>query len=351
VVPGVSVRVDPPVAIVPLDGGAADGAPPDGTTGATTVSVVLRAEAPAGIEGRLRLEVPAGWVADPAESPVRVDGQGGRAAVTFRVRPPAGLEPGRHPVRAVFETPNGDRYDRGYEIIDYRHIEPLLLFRKAESRFSAFPVTVAPGLRIGYIEGAGDDGAAALRRLGLGVEMLTPELIQTGDLSGFDVIVAGIRAYEVRLDLIASNDRLLSWVEAGGTFIVQYNKVEFSDGGFAPYTLTIGQGVRVTDEDSPVRLLEPSHPVLSTPNRLGPADFTGWVQERGLYFAEQWDERYSPLLEMNDPGEPPRRGIVLVATHGRGHYAYVALSLFRQLPEGVPGAYRLLANLVSLGAR
>jgi hypothetical protein len=295
------------------------------------------------------LEAPAGWQVEPAQVPVAFTKPGERTTVSFRVLPPARPGAGRHTVHAVFQSADA-RYDRGYTVIDYPHTPPRLLFRDAAVTFSAFPVAVAPGLRVGYIEGAGDDGPTALAQLGVNVELLDAADVTTGDLDRFDAIVAGIRAYEVRPDLIAANRRFVDWVAAGGTFIVQYNKQEFVEGGFAPGTVGMaGSADRVTDENAAVRLLQPDHPALASPNRIGPADFEGWVQERGLYFLSRWDETYTPLLEMNDTGEPPRRGSLLVAKHGQGTYVYVALSFFRQWPEGVPGAYRLLANLVSLG--
>jgi hypothetical protein len=250
----------------------------------------------------------------------------------------------------VFESSDGRRYDRGYVAIDYPHTRPRPLYRNAVTEVAAFTVAVAPGLTVGYIEGAGDDGALALRQLGADVTPLDAEVLARGDLSRFRAIVLGIRAYEVRPDLIAHNARLIEYARRGGTVIVQYNKYEYPEGRFAPYELTIARPHgRVTDEAAPVRLLEPAHPALSWPNRITEADFAGWVQERGLYFAGTWDDRYTPLLEMADPGEAPERGGLLVARVGEGWYAYTGLALFRQLPEGVPGAYRLLANLVSLG--
>jgi hypothetical protein len=220
------------------------------------------------------------------------------------------------------------------------------------TEFSVFPVAIAANLRIGYVEGAGDDGALALQELGAEVTPLDADALAHADLSAYDAIVLGIRAYETRPDLGASNARLLDYARDGGTVVVQYNKYEYVEGGFAPYELTMAQPHgRVTDETAPVRVLDGSHPVLTWPNRILPADFEGWVQERGLYFADTWDPRYTPLLEMADPGEKPQRGSLLVARVGEGWYTYTGLAFFRQLPEGVPGAYRLLANLVSMGRR
>ncbi|MGH7445440.1 MAG: LmbE family protein, partial [Longimicrobiales bacterium] len=209
-----------------------------------------------------------------------------------------------------------------------------------------------PDLTIGYIEGAGDDGALALHQLGARVVQLDSAALADGDLARYDAIVTGIRAYEVRNDLVRHNDRLLRYTRDGGTFIVQYNKYELVDGGYAPYPLTMSRPHgRVTDENAPVRLLEPRHPALSWPNRIDASDFEGWAHERGLYFAETWDDAYTPLLAMSDAGEAPLEGSLLIAPYGRGHYVYTGIAFFRQFPEAVPGAYRLFANLVSLGNR
>ena len=347
IVPAVNVLVDPQVAVAPV------GSPSSAEVAASpgiAMSVTLEAEGEP-VDGRLRITAPEGWQVDRAELPVRLERPGVQTTLQIRVTPPRNVTQGRYPVDVVFETPAGRRYSRGFTTIDYHHIRPHLLFRDARTTFSAFNIAVATGLHVGYVEGAGDDGAAALDRLGVDVEPVGSETLRSGDFARFDVIVAGIRAYEVREDLVAANPRLLDWVQKGGTFIVQYNKQEFERGNFAPWPVSIGGSDRVTDENSPVRLLDPSNPVLSSPNRIGPADFQGWVQERGLYFLSRFDDRYTPLLEMSDPGESPQRGILVVTKYGRGTYVYTALSLFRQLPEGVPGAYRLLANLVSLGAK
>jgi hypothetical protein len=206
-----------------------------------------------------------------------------------------------------------------------------------------------PRVRVGYVMGTGDDGFAALRQLGVDAELLTPQRVSTGDFAGFDAIVVGVRAYEVRPDLVAANQRLIDFARAGGTVIVQYQQYQFPRGNWAPYPLTINNPHdRVTDEEAPVTMLAPDSPVLSSPNRIGPADWEGWVQERGLYFLRSWDERYTPVLEMNDPGEPPLRGSLVIAPVGEGVYVYNALAFFRQFPTGVPGAYRLLMNLIAL---
>jgi LmbE family N-acetylglucosaminyl deacetylase len=343
VVPAISVQASPRVAVVPIGGMAAHGSP-----FLRQVSVALVSEAPGGIRGAVHLDLPPGWRAEPASQPVSFARAGDQATVNFAVTPPAELRAGRYAVNAVFEG-SSLSVRRGYAVIEYPHTQPRLLFRDAAVTFSAFPVAVAQGLRVGYIEGAGDAGAGALTQLGVNVELMDAAQVKSGDLTRYDVIVAGIRAYEMRPELVAANRRFLDWAAAGGTFIVQYHRADFAAAGLTPYPVT-SASERVTDETAEVRLLDPVHPLLARPNRLGPADFEGWVQERGLYFMSTWDAHYTPLLEMNDPGEAALRGSLLVAEHGRGKYVYVALSLFRQLPEGVPGAYRLLANLVSLSA-
>lgn len=351
VVPAVHVAVTPPFAVIPLGGAAAQNGSA-ATVNAREITVALTSAVESPLSGTLRIELPPGWTAEPASSEVQLQQRGVRRELRFRLLAPASIAPGEYPVRAIFESSDGRRYDRGHTVIDYPHTRPRPLYRSAETGVSVFPIAVAPGLRVGYVEGAGDDGALALRQLGVDVTPLDSETLARGDLSRYDAIVLGIRAYEVRQDLIAHNERLLEYARRGGTVVAQYNKYEYPEGGFAPYELTMARPHgRVTDENAPVRLLDPSHQALSWPNRITEADFTGWVQERGLYFADSWDERYTSMLEMADPGEQPERGSLLVARVGDGWYAYTGLALFRQLPEGVPGAYRLLANLVSLGGR
>jgi hypothetical protein len=226
------------------------------------------------------------------------------------------------------------------------------LYHAAASTVRAFDVRVPAGLRVAYVEGAGEEGPGILRQLGITPSVLTADSLAGADLSKYDVIVTGIRAYEVRRDLGAANPRLLEYVRQGGTMIVQYNKYELVEGHFTPFPITLANPHdRVTDEAAPMRILEPASPVFTTPNRIGEADWQGWVQERGLYFAHTWAPEYTPLLETNDPGEAPLRGGLLIAKVGRGTYVYTGLAFNRQLPEGVPGAWRLFANLLALGAK
>ena len=343
IVPPVSIALQPEVAIVRTT--AADREELD-------FSVLVGTDAERGISGRLRLEVPAGWRVIPSEIPITLEGAGERRRFEFSLRPPSNREPGRARVRAVFRDQDGIEYDRGYTVIDYPHIQPRPFYTTATSAVELFDVQVAEGLRVAYIPGAGDAIPEALAQLGVPVTIIDPADLATADLSPYQTVVLGIRAYEHQPELPRQNRRLLEFVEGGGTLIVQYNQYRFSGGGFAPYPLTIARPHdRVTDETAPVRLLDAEHPALSWPNRIGAADFEGWIQERGLYYAHEWDERYTPLLAMSDPGEDPLEGGLLVARYGKGTYVYTGIAFFRQLPAGVPGAYRFFANLVSLGGR
>src|SRR5207247_1327140 len=200
--------------------------------------------------------------------------------------------------------------------------------------------------RVGYVRGASDRVPEALQSVGVPLELLGPDTLARGDLSRYDAIVIGSRAYEVDAALVASNGRLLDYARTGGLVIVQYQQYPFVNGNFAPYRLSIARPHdRVTDETAPVTERDAAHRVFHVPNEIGPDDWAGWVQERGLYFAHDWDAAYTPLLETHDPGEPPLFGGLLVAAVGQGTYVYTGLSFFRQLPAGVPGAYRLFANL------
>jgi LmbE family N-acetylglucosaminyl deacetylase len=340
VVPRVHVAVDPPVRIVALG---------TVTARAFDVTVVLATGLPEDVPGRLILDLPAGWKAEPEGIDLELPGGGEEMRKQFRVTPPAQLAPGDARIIALFRANDGEAYDQGYRIIAHEHTRPRLLFEPARVAVSAFNVSLEPGLAVGYVPGAGDGAAQALEQLGANVTTLDGEALARADLGRFAAIVTGMRAYEVNRDFIANHARLLEYARNGGTVIVQYNKYELVEGSFAPYPLTMARPHgRVADENAPVRLLEPEHPLFTTPNRITEQDFAGWVQERGLYFAETWDARYRALLEMHDESEPPQRGSVLVADVGRGTWVYCALALFRQWPEGVPGAYRLLANLVSL---
>jgi len=341
VVPAVSLSTEPRLVVVPL----ARKAEP------LHVAIRLVAEEPGGVGGTLRLDAPAGWSVQPSE--VRVDFAQAKEqrTIEFTARPPADPDPARATLTAVFSDDRGRAFERGYHLVDYEHIRPRPLYRPATVDLQFVDVVAPLDLRIGYIAGPGDDIPNLLAQVGVVVETLDAVELATAPLEDFDVIVVGIRAYDGRPDLVTHNQRLLDYVRRGGTAIVQYNRYEYTVPGLAPYPLEIARPHdRVTDPDAEIRVLEPDHPVFNTPNRITSSDFEGWVQERGLYFLGSWDERYTPLLEMSDPGEAPNRGSMVVTRFGEGMYVYTGLALFRQLPAGVPGAYRLFANLLALGA-
>lgn len=306
--------------------------------------------APDTTRGTVGLEVPRGWsVSSP--QPFVLDAQEERAAFGFTVRPPAGAG-GAFSIRAVAHDDQGRDYSTGSFTVDYPHIRPVVYTRPADARVEIAPLTLPALARVGYVRGAADRVPEALASVGVPIELLGSKELEDGDLSRYDAIVIGSRAYETDSALVENNRRLLEYVRNGGLLIVQYQQYQFIRGAFAPYPLTIARPHdRVTDENAPVTPVSPDEAVLSTPNRITDADWQGWVQERGLYFAHTWDPAYAPQLSLHDPGEPPLEGGLLIAHPGRGTYVYTGLAFFRQLPAAVPGAYRLFANLLALGQR
>ncbi len=338
VAPPISVTVSPRVGIIPL-----------GVTRLPyPVRVDVRNNVKGAAQGTVRLRAPQGWSVSPPEVTFRFTHEGEIQTFAFSLRP-SRVEAGKvYRVQAVAQY-NGKEYTEGYQVIAYRELEPRHLYRPAEIELRGVDVTVAPGLRVGYVMGVGDEVPKALEQLGVTVRLLGPSDLATGDLEAFDVIVIGIRAYAVREDLKAYNRRLLDYVERGGVLIVQYQTQEFDEAPFGPYPYTLGaRAEEVSEEDAPVRILAPTHPAFTWPNRITPADFEGWVEERGSKFMTTWDERYTPLLESHDRGQEPQRGGMLLARYGRGIYIYTAYAFYRQLPAGVAGAYRLFANMISL---
>jgi hypothetical protein len=323
---------------------------PTGSVTERVVTVALRSFERDGVAGSVRLEAPVGWEVEPASSAFSFSGEGQEQAANFRVRRPGGeVGQGRTVLRAVASTDDGRELAEQVRLIDYPHIERTALFQPAELAANVVPVDVREGLRVAYIMGTGDSGVEALREIGIEADELTSAQILAGSYDGYDVVVVGIRAYETRDDLRSANQQLLDFAREGGTVVVQYNQYTFPTAGYAPYPVSISRPHdRVTDQESPWRFLEPEAPVFTSPNQIGESDLQGWVTERGLYFLGEWAAEYMPLLELVDPGEEPKRGALLVAPLGDGIYVYTGLSLFRQLPAGVPGAYRILANLISL---
>jgi hypothetical protein len=253
-------------------------------------------------------------------------------------------------VRAQAES-DGDRFADGYQEVDYEHVRPQRLYRPAALTLQAVDVALPARARVAYVPGVGDNVAPMLAQLGLDVTVLEPAAVGEADLSRFTSVVVGPRAYEASDALAAQNQRLLDWARAGGTLVVQFGTYEYLRPGILPYPVTLDRPVRrVTIEEAPVTPLSPAPRVLTTPNRIGPADWEGWVQERATYVPTAWDAAYRPAVESHDPGEPESRGALLVAPLGRGTYVYATLALFRQLPAGNPGAARLFVNLLDARA-
>jgi hypothetical protein len=312
-----------------------------------SISVVVRAEADGGSRGEVSVRAPAGWQVSPAIQTYSLAEAGTERTLGFELRPGGSIAPGEHAFAVVARDESGREYREGYTLVDYEHIERAAMFAPADARVTVVPVTVAEGLRVGYVMGSGDDGPDAIRQLGVEVDLLDEGRVLEGDFDGLDAIVLGIRAFEARADLRAAVEQLHDFARGGGVVVAQYNRQSL--GTLPPLPLVVGDAnPRVTDEAAAVRILEPSAPVFTTPNPIGAPDFDGWVQERGLYFGEEWDPSWVPLLEMSDAGEDPLRGSLLIAPVGEGLFVYTALSFFRQWSAGVPGAYRLFANLISL---
>jgi LmbE family N-acetylglucosaminyl deacetylase len=468
VAPAVSLNISPDILVYPKSA----------TTVEREVTVSGTNNQKGGVRGSVSLQKPDDWQASPASFNFDLKREDERASFTFVVKVPGGSAETRKSISAIASI-DGRQYRAGYQIVSYPHIEPRFIYHEARTEAEVIDVKVAPGLKVGYIEGSGDDFGAALKRIGVDVKTIDSHELASGDLSVYDTIVAGVRVYEVRPDVIANNARLMDYVNRGGTYIVQYSRGNFETGGFAPYRIgreetensrqPAGRGpqqdreprlmylneadiggaltktttkpkvgyvgaaddafpqsmksagldakvlgaadlggdvsqfdvvvvgsssnaspelmehnaqmleyarkklvilaytqeqflsgdfptfpkpesrpFRVTDEDATITILEPNHPRFNFPNKITQRDFDGWVQERGAYFLSDWDSHFKPLMACHDPGEPDLKGGEVIAEYGKGLYVYTAYAWFRQLPKGVPGAYRLIANLVSL---
>ena len=330
VTPAIGLRIDPEARILPLD----DSALP--------VRVTVHAQAAA--EGTITLNLPAGWKSQPVEASFHLSAAGDAEPLVFSVTTDGAMT-GAYTIQAIAHSAS-QTYSSGWQSIGYSGLRPYNQYKPAQLKTRKIDVKLAPGLRIGYVMGTGDRVPEAIEGLGVAPHLLTSAELASGDLSAWNVIVVGIRAYSTRPELAAAQPRLDEFVRRGGTLIVQYQSGNFP----APFPLSMGRmAERVVDENAPVKLLEPANSLLRWPNEIGAADFNGWVEERGHSFLDSWDASYTPLTETADPGQDPQRGGLLVAHPGKGTYIYAAYALYRQLPELVPGSYRLLANLLSAG--
>ena len=309
------------------------------------VRVQVRSAATSSRDVRVSLQLPRGLRVDSATRTVTLPEYGSVRSATFTVR--GELPAGRHTITAVAES-NGRRFTTGYMAIEYDHIRPQRLYRDASAAIEAVDLKVPPDAVIAYIQGVGDNSAPMLQQLGLRVTTLNPADIPKTDLSRFNAVVVGTRAYESNDALVANNPALLEYVKQGGTMVVQYGQYEMTRPGMMPYAITLGRpAARVTDEASPVRILDPKARVLTYPNAITESDFAGWIQDRSLYMPRTHAGEYVGVVSTNDPGESPNDGGILVAKYGAGTYVYTTLAFFRQLPNGVPGAARLFVNLLA----
>ncbi len=337
VVPRFSVELEPGTQVISTHNGST-----------TTVTVGVSSNLERDLAGVLRLELPAGWKSDPAQLDVKLRHRGEKQDFQFKVFP-ARLQQGRATIRAVLDS-EGMKYSEGYTLVTREDLGSFYYYQPARQRVSIVDVQAPHDLKIGYIMGAGDDIPTVLKQIGMDVTLIPAEKLASENLSAYGTIVLGIRAYDTQKDVAANNKKLLDFVNGGGTLVVQYNSGtgDFNAGKFTPYSAELSRA-RVSVEEAPVEILAPENSIFHYPNTITAHDFDGWVQERGLYFMDKWDEHFTPLLACHDPGEDEQKGGLLEAKYGKGTYIYTGYAFFRQLPAGVPGAVRLFVNILSAG--
>ncbi len=336
-VPRVAVVMTPANAIIPM-GGQVRNIP---------VEVSLLHNAETSTSGQVALRMPAGWKAEPASQPFAFARSGERSSYRFTVTP-SSIDAKPYTIEAV-ATAAGKEYKEGYELIDHRDLEVRYLYRPSTTEVRGVNVTTVAGLKVGYVMGVGDSVPQGLQQLGAQVTLLDERALASSDLSVYDTIMTGTRAYAVREDLKTYNSRLLDYAKAGGNVVVLYNTQELVPNTFAPFPGELPRGSEeVSEEDSPVTILAPAHQSFNWPNKITAADFDGWVEQRGSKFFTKWDAAYTPMISTFDKGQAPQSGGWLTANVGKGKWTYFAYALHRQLPYGVAGAYRITANLLAL---
>jgi hypothetical protein len=296
----------------------------------------------------LQLQFPSGWKVSPREQNVSLARRGDEKMFEFTVTPPA-LKQDRVSLRAVLKS--ADKFfSESYTLVTRQDLGSFYYFEPAVQHIGIVDVKVPKDLKVGYVMGAGDDIATVLQQIGMNVTLLPADKLATEDLAQYGTIVLGVRAYDTQKELVANNKKLLDFVSNGGTLIVQNNNSisDFNSEHLTPYPAELSRA-RVSVEEAPVQILAPDDPVFHSPNQISQKDFDGWVQERGLYFMDNWDDHFKPLLSCHDPNEPDQKGGLMVAKYGKGTYIFTGYAFFRQLPAGVPGAIRLFVNLVSAG--
>jgi LmbE family N-acetylglucosaminyl deacetylase len=335
-VPRIAVALTPSNAIVPL-----------GQQAGIPVEVTLLHNGEEATSGQVALRLPAGWKSEPASAPFSFARAGERSAYRFTVRP-SSIDARPYQIEAV-ATAAGRDYREGYEVIDHRDLEVRYLYRAATAEVRGLNVTTVAGLKVGYVMGVGDSVPQGLQQLGAQVTLLGERELASANLSQFDTIMTGTRAYAVREDLKTYNSRLLEYVRNGGNMVVLYNTQELVPNTFAPYPGELPRSAEeVSEEDSPVTILAPTHQAFTWPNKITAADFDGWVEQRGSKFFTKWDAQYTPMISTFDKSQAPQSGGWLSARVGKGTWTYFAYALHRQLPYGVSGAYRITANLLAL---
>ena len=334
VAPAISVTVSPNAGVIPLSN----------TSLHLQVTVHSSVKGPA--KGGVRLQLPPGWHSQPETAPFAIASDGDEEVISFTVTPTA-VKPQPYTITAVADY-NGQQYNSGFHTTGYPGLRPYPYYTDAAYRTSGVDLKVAPHLKVGYVAGTGDEVAQSLQDIGINVTYLSPQDISSGDLSSYDAIILGIRSYAARPELKTSNNRLLEYVKNGGNIIVQYQAAnDYHD--VTPYPTSLADTQIVVEEDGEASIAVPNDPVLSWPNKITTADFNNWVEERGHGFMSTWDPHFVAPTEMHDTGQAPQKGGLIYTTYGKGTYTYLAFAFFRELPEGVPGSFRIMANLLSIG--
>jgi hypothetical protein len=336
VAPAISVTVSPASGILPL------------SNTALPLQVTVHSSVKGPASGTLKLDLPRGWTSEPASTTFKTVRDNEDIVLKFRVTTP-GLQTQTYRVTAVAEY-NGKQYTQGFTTIGYPGIRPYPRYAPSTSRVTGVDVKVAPALKVGYVMGSGDEVPDSLHEIGIDPVMLSDTDLQRGDLNSYDAIVLGVRTYTARPAIRAANSRLLDYVKAGGVVISQYQDATY-DHDYAPFPLSVpgDQGHTVVEEDAKVTILHYDDPVMTWPNVIGPADFDNWVEERGHGFPKSFGPQWTALTEVHDTDQDPQKGGLIYSQFGKGYYVYLAYAFFREMPEGVPGSFRIMANLLSLG--
>ena len=343
-----TLKVAPAIAVNLLP--AMGAIPKSGTPKTINTQVELVNNFDSSIQGVLKLKTPATWKVVPSSIPFSFNKAGEKSSFSFQVTIPK-VEEQLYNLQA-FATANGKTYDQGYEVISHRDIDQVVLYHPAVTAYKGIDVKVTPGLKIGYVMGVGDEVPAGLTQLGAKVQLLNTSDLAGGKLSQYDAILVGTRAYAVRQDLNTYNQQLLNYSKNGGNLIVLFQTPEFVPDRMAAYPAILpGNSEEVSEEDSPVMILNPNHKVLNVPNKITQADFNNWVEQRGSKFFSKWDTAYVPIISTHDMGQQPQQGGWLMAKYGKGYYTYCAYSFHRQMPYAVEGAFRIMANLISYGKK